>query len=180
MKIASAFAMGWIALCGIAPFASAGDVHTVIAPNDVKWGPAPDVLPPGAEAALLFGDPSKEGLFVLRLKFPAGYRVAPHIHPVDEVLTVMSGSFSMGMGENADRSKAQTLPAGSFLPFLQAWHTTSSSTKTRSDKFTPTVRGDLVYINPKDDPRREVAVKSRSHRHQRRPSQGRAVRAAPH
>ena len=64
--------------------------------NDVKSGPAPDVLPPGSGGALLFGDPSKEGLFVLRLKFPAGYRVAPHIHPVDEVLTVMSGSFSMG------------------------------------------------------------------------------------
>ena len=88
--------------------------------------------PPGAEAAVLFGDPSKEGLFVLRLKFPEGYRVPPHTHPVDEVLTVISGTFSMGMGENAGSEQGAAFPRGQFLrPSFQARRTTSSSTGER-------------------------------------------------
>ena len=50
------------------------DPHTIVSPQEIKWGPAPAVLPPGAEAAVLFGDPSKEGLFALRLKLPQGYQ----------------------------------------------------------------------------------------------------------
>jgi quercetin dioxygenase-like cupin family protein len=91
------------------------DGHTIIAPQEIKWGAAPAVLPPGAEAAVLFGDPTKEGLFALRLKLPEGYSVPPHTHPVDEVVTVVSGTFRLGMGETADQSKAQALPAGSFF-----------------------------------------------------------------
>ena len=72
----------------------------MVTPNDVKWGPAPKVLPAGAQAAALFGDPTKEGLFALRIKFPAGYAIAPHTHPVDEVVTVISGTFNLGMGEH--------------------------------------------------------------------------------
>src|SRR5215467_12945316 len=117
MKIALPTLIAAVAVAGVA-FTTPADTmegHTSVSPQDIKWGPAPAALPLGAEAAVLFGDPSKEGLFVLRLKFPAGYRVAPHTHPVDEVLTVISGTFHMGMGETADQSKAQPLPAGSFF-----------------------------------------------------------------
>jgi quercetin dioxygenase-like cupin family protein len=155
MKIASAFAMGWIAFCGIAPFASAEDAHTVIVPNDVKWGPAPAMLPPGAEAAVLFGDPSKEGLFVLRLKFPEGYSVAPHTHPVDEIVTVISGTFYEGMGETADPSKAQPSPAGSFFarpPGMAHYVFTKEETVIQISTNGP---WGLTYINPKDDPRQK-------------------------
>ena len=107
------------------------------------------MLPPGAEAAVLFGDPSKEGNFVLRLKFPAGYSVAPHMHPVDEVVTVISGTFMMGMGETADRRKAQAFPAGSFfaLPpgmahyvFMQEETVVQISTKVHGNLPTSTRR----------------------------------------
>ena len=117
MKIALPTLIAAVAVAGVA-FTTPADTmegHTSVSPQDIKWGPAPAMLPPGAEAAVLFGDPSKEGLFVLRLKFPAGYRVAPHTHPVDEVVTVISGTFYKGMGETADPSKAQPLPAGSFF-----------------------------------------------------------------
>src|SRR5262245_28134704 len=129
--------------------------HTIVPAQEIKWGPAPAMLPPGAEAAVLFGDPSKEGLFVLRLKFPAGYRVPPHTHPVDEVITVISGTFNMGMGETADQSKAQPLPAGSFfaLPPGTA-HFVSTNEQTIVQISTNGPWG-LTYINPADDPRQK-------------------------
>jgi quercetin dioxygenase-like cupin family protein len=153
-KVASAFAMGWIAFCGIAPFASAEHTHTAILPNDVKWGPAPAVLPPGAQAAVLFGDPSKEGVFVLRLKFPAGYRVAPHTHPVDEIVTVISGTFHEGMGETFDRRKAQAWPAGTFFvrpPGMAHYVFMEEETVIQISTNGP---WGLTYINPKDDPQK--------------------------
>ena len=117
MKIALPTLIAAVAVAGVA-FTTPADTmegHTIVSPQDIKWGPAPAVLPPGAEAAVLFGDPSKEGLFVLRLKFPEGYRVAPHTHPVDEVVTVISGTFSMGMGETADQQQGPGLARGQFL-----------------------------------------------------------------
>ena len=144
-----------VALAGIASTAPADtmDGHTIIAPQEIKWGPAPAVLPPGAEAAVLFGDPSKEGLFALRLKLPEGYSVPPHMHPVDEVVTVISGTFSLGMGETADQSKAEALPAGSFfaLPPGEA-HYVFIDEETVIQISTVGPWG-LTYVNPADDPR---------------------------
>ena len=131
--------------------------HTIVRPQDIKWGPAPAILPPGAEAAVLSGDPGKEGFFVLRLKLPAGYRVAPHTHPVDEVVTVISGTFCMGMGETADPSKAQPLPAGSFFALPPGTAHYVFTTKRRLYKSAPTVPGDLPTST-----RRTIRGRSRS------------------
>src|SRR5262245_29335113 len=150
-----------IAAVAVASLASAAPAHTMeevntVRPQEIKWGPAPAVLPAGAEAAVLFGDPSKEGYFVLRLKFPAGYRVAPHTHPVDEVVTVISGTFYKGMGETVDPRKAQPLPAGSFfaLPPGMA-HYVFIQEETVIQISTEGPWG-LTYINPKDDPRQKM------------------------
>jgi hypothetical protein len=51
--------------------------HTAMTPAELKWGPAPPALPPGAQIAVLDGDPGKDGFFTLRLKFPDGYKIAP-------------------------------------------------------------------------------------------------------
>jgi hypothetical protein len=78
-KIALATVIAVVTVAAVA-FTTPADTmegHTIVPPQEIKWGAAPAMLPPGAEAAVLFGDPSKEGLFVLRLKFPAGYRVPP-------------------------------------------------------------------------------------------------------
>ena len=141
-----------VALASAAP-AEAMDGHTIVSPQEIKWGPAPAVLPPGAEAAVLFGDPSKEGLFALRLKLPEGYSVPPHTHPVDEVVTVISGTFKLGMGETADRSVAHPLPAGSFfaLPPGEA-HYVFIDEETVIQISTVGPWG-LTYVNPEDDPR---------------------------
>ncbi len=108
----------------VAPTTAAGqttDGHKIISEKEIKWGPGPASIPPGAQAATLYGDPSKEGLFAFRLKLPKGYAIAPHTHPKPEVVTVISGTFRLGMGETADRSKGQALTAGEFLRDA-AWH----------------------------------------------------------
>ena len=55
-------------LLGTASAALAADAHKIVAPEQIEWAPGPASIPPGAEAAVLYGDPSKEGLFALRLK----------------------------------------------------------------------------------------------------------------
>jgi quercetin dioxygenase-like cupin family protein len=65
--------------------------HTVVSAQDIKWSKGPSSLPQGAESAVLYGDPAKEGMFAFRLKFPKGYRIPPHSHPKPEIVTVISG-----------------------------------------------------------------------------------------
>ena len=157
MKIALPTLITVVAVAGLVSTAPAEtmDGHTIVAPQEIKWGPAPPVLPPGAEAAVLYGDPTKEGLFALRLKLPEGYSVPPHTHPVDEAVTVISGTFSLGMGETADQSKAQALPAGSFfvLPPGTA-HYVFIDQETIIQISTVGPWG-LTYVNPEDDPRQK-------------------------
>jgi hypothetical protein len=91
----------------------------VLTPEHLTWGPAPAILPAGARLAVLDGDPSKAGLYTMRLAMPAGYRIPPHFHQVDEHVTVISGAFQVGMGDTFDEGKLTTLPlarSGSFRP----------------------------------------------------------------
>ena len=83
-------------------------------PEDIKWGAAPPSMPKGAKIAVLKGDPSKPGSFVIRLMVPAGYKIPPHWHTQDESLTVISGTFRFGTGDKVDMSNAHTLKPGSF------------------------------------------------------------------
>lgn len=83
-------------------------------PKDLKWQNGPPSLPPGAKIAVLEGDPAKEGSFVFRVKVPDGYRIPPHTHPKPERVTIISGTFQLGMGEVFDEKKGEALPAGSY------------------------------------------------------------------
>ena len=102
--------------------AQSAEGGSIVQPDALKWAPAQGV-PPGAQVAVLSGDPSKSGPFVLRFKFPAGYELATHSHPTDEFLTIISGKARMAFGEKADTAHAQALPASVFtiLP-AGAWH----------------------------------------------------------
>src|SRR5258705_4215482 len=85
-------------------------------PQDVKWGAAPPVFEPGAQMAVLQGDPSKAGEeFTVRLRFPNGYKIAPHTHPTTEHVTVIAGTLLIGMGSTVDRAKMIALPSGGFV-----------------------------------------------------------------
>jgi quercetin dioxygenase-like cupin family protein len=156
MKIASPVVFSAVTLaCFLANTSGqTEETHTIVTPSDVQWGAAPPALPPGAEAALLFGDPSKEGPFALRLKFPQGYSVPPHSHPVKEVVTVISGTFGLGMGETADQSKMQSLPAGSFVamdPGMAHYVSIDGETVIQINTTGP---WGVTYVNPEDDPRK--------------------------
>jgi len=89
--------------------------HTLVTPAEIQWRPAPAVLPAGAQGAVLYGDPTKDGLFSMRFKLPKGYRVPPHTLSKAGLFTVISGTFRIGMGEKADPSKARAMPPGSFI-----------------------------------------------------------------
>ena len=154
MRPASTLVITWIGFCAFATLASAEGAHTIVSPNDVKWGPAPKVLPAGAEAAVLFGDPTKKGLFALRLKVPSGYAVPPHTHPVDEVVTVISGTASLGMGKTADRSATKALPAGSFFALPPETAHFAYFDQETVLQITTVGPWAIKYVNPQDDPQK--------------------------
>jgi hypothetical protein len=129
--------------------------HTVVSGDAIKWGPAPPSLPPGAQAAALLGSPAKEGPFVLRLKFPAGFAIPPHRHSKDEFVTVISGGFAVASGERLDRAARKPLPPASFVHLPAgmphyAW--TEVETVVQINGVGPF---DVNYVDPSDDPRKK-------------------------
>ena len=122
-------------------------------PAAIKWGPGPEALPAGVQSALLYGDPHKAGLFVLRLKFPKGVRVAPHTHPQPEIVTVLSGRFRVGMGRIADLSRTRRLRAGSFAALGPNMPHFAFAEEESEIQISTTGPWSLKYVNPADDPR---------------------------
>ena len=86
----------------------------VITPAEMKWSAQGVYAEPGMEQLTLIGDPAKSGPYTLRLKFPKGYKIAPHTHPDAREVTILSGTFATGYGEKFDEAKLKVLPAGSF------------------------------------------------------------------
>jgi quercetin dioxygenase-like cupin family protein len=80
----------------------------------IVWRDGPPTLPHGAKIAVLEGDPAKEGLFTMRIKLPAGTTIAPHWHPRDERVTVLSGHVMVGFGDVIDSSSTTDFTAGGF------------------------------------------------------------------
>ena len=122
----------------------------------LTWGPAPPVFPAGAKMAVLQGDPGKAELFTVRLDLPAGYKIAPHTHLTDEAITVISGTFLLGMGDKLDAAKATKLPAGEFATVGANMHhfaLTQGHTIVQVHAMGPFV---LTYVNPADDPSRKA------------------------
>jgi anti-sigma factor ChrR (cupin superfamily) len=126
--------------------------HVAIAPGDIKWGPAPATLPAGAQMAVLDGDPSKPVPFVIRAKFPDGYRVSPHWHPTDENVAVLSGTFLVGMGDAFDEKSMTALAAGGYAHMPKRMHhfaLSKGETVIQVHGVGPFV---VNYVNPADDP----------------------------
>jgi quercetin dioxygenase-like cupin family protein len=132
--------------------AFAQEMRMPINADDLKWGPAPKVFPAGAEIAVISGDPSKDGFYVIRLKMPAAYKIPAHYHPTSEYITVLSGDFHVGMGDKLDAQKGQLLRAGGFadMPAKMnhyAWSTSETVVQVHGQgPFA------ITYVNPADDP----------------------------
>ena len=97
-----------------APAQTPGPRPVAVTPSEMVWASQGPLAAPGVEQLNLVGDPAKPGPYTLRLKFPKGFRVAPHTHPDSREITILSGVFATGYGETFDRAKLKTLPAGSF------------------------------------------------------------------
>ncbi len=147
--IAGALFVGALAFSAIAQEAAVSQA------DNLKWGPATPALSTGAQGVTLVGDPSKEGLYVVRVKFPAGYKIAPHSHPNDENVTVISGMFHFGIGDKFDESKGQAIKPGGYALAPKgvkhfAW--ASQETVIQLHGMGPQ---NLNYVNDADDPRKK-------------------------
>ncbi|MGJ0392648.1 MAG: cupin domain-containing protein [Methylocystis sp.] len=142
---------------GSMALAETAGAHRVVLPQDIKWGPAPASLPAGAEAAVLYGDPSKEGMFALRVRIPKNYEIPPHTHPQAEVVTIIGGEFRLGMGSKADRAAAAPIGAGGFVsmpPKVAHYAFADEETVIQINALGPWA---IDYLDPKDDPRLNIA-----------------------
>jgi quercetin dioxygenase-like cupin family protein len=144
-----------VAMAMTSPAAAAEKEHTLLTAQEIKWSPGPPSIPPGAEVAVLYGNPGKDGMFAMRLKVPKGYRIAPHTHPKPEIVTVISGTARLGMGDSGDRAKAKALPAGSFFamsPGMPHYFIADEDTVIQLNSTGP---WSLTYVRPEDDPRKK-------------------------
>ena len=145
---------GFIAHAADQPAAS--PVHIVTSGSDLKWGPPPPMIPKCAEAAVLSGDPFKQGApFVVRLKLSDGCKFAPHWHPTDENVTVISGTLGAGMGDTFDAAKGQLIDAGGFVRMPTGMHHFAWAKGPTIVQVHGVGPLEFSYVNPSDDPRNQ-------------------------
>lgn len=135
--------------------------HVMQSLAQAKWGPAPPMLPAGAEIAVLAGNPMASEPYTLRLKFPAGYDMPAHSHPMDENVTVVSGALYLGMGDKLDRGAGHSLGVGGFAMMpanVNHYAFTKQATTIVLQGIGPV---DFKYVNPADDPRNAKKVASK-------------------
>ena len=135
---------------------SASSGKHAFTPDAIPYGPAPAFVPPGAQLAVLEGNPgASSGDYTVRLRMPEGYRIAPHWHPQRENVTVVSGTFKVGMGDRFDESKMGDFPAGSFAyldPDMHHYAMASGEVVVQVHGTSPL---QFNYVNPEDDPSRK-------------------------
>lgn len=133
----------------------AGDHPNIHRTADIVWKDGPPSLPAGAKLAVLEGDPAKEGAFTMRLKLPDGFKIMPHTHPKVEHVTVISGTFNLGMGDTFDPATGREMPAGTFghwPPGMKHFAWAKGETVVQLHGIGPWV---INYVNPNDDPRNQ-------------------------
>ena len=140
---------------GLAAFVALFPASAQVNPDKFEWGPPPDGLPEGALFAVLNGDPSKPGLFTIRLRMPAGYRILPHRHSGEEQVTVTSGEVSLGRGRSYSERKATSLVRGGFS--AEPANTDHYAFTKNGGEIQITGQGpfSITYVRPRDDPRRK-------------------------
>lgn len=125
-----------------------------VTPGEIKYSQHP-ALAKGAMKAVVYGDPTKSGMYVTRLRAPNGLQIMPHTHPEDRIYTVLSGTLYLGVGEKWDESKLVAYPQGSvvFLP-AKLSHFQYSKSGEYLIQISADGPTDLTFINPADDLRR--------------------------
>ena len=143
-----------VALAQSSGHAGMASDHMMATPDELKWVDIPS-LPPGAKLAVIQGPLNQAVPVTFRVKFPANYQLPAHWHPAIEHVTVISGTFNMGMGDQLDRAKTKALTAGG-VAIMQPKTSHFAWTK---DETIVQVHGmgpwGVTYVNPADDPRKQ-------------------------
>ena len=129
------------------------DMFRSILPEDIDWRPFP-AFPPSVRLAIVVGQPSEPGPYLIRVKVPAGVKLMPHRHREDRIYTVISGVFYIGRGDQFDPDKLDAYPPGSVLILPS---NTSHFHWAKSGEYVAQVSAigplGLEYVDPGDDPR---------------------------
>ena len=120
--------------------------------DEFKWEAAPNVFPPGAQIAVVSGNPFKDGPYVVRMKMPAGYQIPAHNHPTAEYVTVLSGELTLGMGDKLDTAKGMALKQGGFAEAAAKMNHFAWSTMETVIQIHGQGPFAITYVNPADDP----------------------------
>lgn len=137
----------------LATAAWAQDDHVLIESGMFEYQPGPASLADGAEYSVMYGDPGGEGVFAMRLRLPDGYHIAPHVHTQPEIVTVISGTFLIGTGEEANPEAATRLDPGGFFAFPPGeahYAYTEGETVVQLNSTGPWT---ITYVRDEDDPR---------------------------
>lgn len=158
--IASVFAAAAI-LTGTPLLNAQTHAHVIQAPAEATWGPAPPMLPAGAQIAVLSGDPTKPAPYAVRLKFPANYAIPAHSHPTDENVVVVSGALTFGMGDKLMKGAAanKTLAGGGYALMPAGMNHFAYTTGETSIVLYGQGPVEFKYVNPSDDPRNATKTK---------------------
>jgi quercetin dioxygenase-like cupin family protein len=124
-----------------------------VLPEAIDWEPFP-AFPPSARLAVVVGNPSEPGPYVVRVKVPSGVRLMPHRHQEDRVYTVISGVFYIGLGDQFNEGELSAYPPGSVVVLPGG---TAHFHWAKSGEYVTQVTAigpiTLDYVNPRDDPR---------------------------
>lgn len=130
--------------------------HVIQTPAEAQWGPAPPMLPAGAQIAVLAGNPTQAVPYTIRVKFPPNYQIPAHSHPTDENVVVVSGALTFGMGDKLDERSPnnKTLSPGGFaLMPANMNHFAYTGGKETTIVLYGQGPVEFKYVNPADDPR---------------------------
>lgn len=126
-----------------------GTAPRVTAAGALVWKPAPRAFPPGSEVAVLYGDPAKPGMFVLRARAQKGWRLNAHTHPAPELVTVLSGAIRIGVGGRETVVSASGFSA--MPPGVPHWLSIEEDAVVQIHGMGP---WGIDYADAKDDPRK--------------------------
>ena len=132
--------------------AAAADAPPIQSPKDIHWGAPPPSFPAGAKFAVIAGDPAASGLVTVRFEMPAGYTIAPHFHPTDEHITVLKGTFEIGMGDAIDKAHAVALSPGGYAIAPSGMHHYAFTGAGATIQVHMQGPFAITYVNPSDDP----------------------------
>lgn len=131
------------------------DEHVLFSAAEIEWRDGPGSMEPGAQFAVLEGDPSAPGVFTMRIRMPDGFRIAPHYHPKPERVTVVSGTFRLGSGDVLDPANTTAMEPGSYTSMPPGMRHFAIAEGETVIQLTSTGPWEITYVNPEDDPRRE-------------------------